>query len=530
MTESSRFLAAACAAPHALAAGAARDLLAEGANAAEAAGAAGAVLAVVAPDLNGLGGDGLFLLREPKGRMLTVRATGAVAAGLSAATLRGRGHEWAPASGADAALTAPGAAAGWAALLDYARAAGGRIPLARLLAPAISAAKTGVAIAEAERRALARLRPGLAEAPGFAAAFLVGGAAPEAGAARAQAALAGVLDHLAHAGLSDFHRGDVARELAADLARAGSPVTRADLSALAAQWGAPLETRIGRARLAAVGPPAGGFETLAVAGLAAGSDFGRDAPAALHRLIEAERIARALWRQAESPPGEAERALPLRERLEAALEPAALARAAAAIDGLRAGAADAPRRVGGAGLWFGAVDSDGLMVAGAQTLGALFGSGLVSPSTGVLMAATAAGAPLDGADALRPGQFPPLALGLCAADHGDGSATVFGVTGGAGQPTLAGHLAARLLAGMGSADAIAAPRLRPWADGDGAAVLIEDRVDPSLVAALERLGHRIVAGAPYDEATGQAGALTRDRRGHIEAARDPRVEAAAEGF
>jgi gamma-glutamyltranspeptidase/glutathione hydrolase len=54
MTEASSYLAAACAAPHRLAAEAARDLLAEGANAAEAAVAAGAVLAVALPQLGAI--------------------------------------------------------------------------------------------------------------------------------------------------------------------------------------------------------------------------------------------------------------------------------------------------------------------------------------------------------------------------------------------------------------------------------------------------------------------------------------------
>jgi hypothetical protein len=38
--------------------------------------------------------------------------------------------------------------------------------------------------------------------------------------------LAATLEQLGHAGLDDFYRGDVGREVAADLERAGSPVTR----------------------------------------------------------------------------------------------------------------------------------------------------------------------------------------------------------------------------------------------------------------------------------------------------------------
>src|SRR5262249_35950083 len=69
----------------------------------------------------------------------------------------------------------------------------------------------------------------LKDVPGFAPTFLLDGKPPEVGATLKQAALAATLEHLAHAGLDDFYRGDVGREIAGDLDRVGSPVTRADL-------------------------------------------------------------------------------------------------------------------------------------------------------------------------------------------------------------------------------------------------------------------------------------------------------------
>ena len=67
------------------------------------------------------------------------------------------------------------------------------------------------------------------DAPGFAATFLLDGKPPAEGATLKQAALAATLEQLARAGLQDFYRGDVGREIAADLERIGSPVTRGDL-------------------------------------------------------------------------------------------------------------------------------------------------------------------------------------------------------------------------------------------------------------------------------------------------------------
>ena len=83
----------------------------------------------------------------------------------------------------------------------------------------------------------------LETAPGFLNAFLVDGKAPEEGATLKQTAFAATLEHLANAGLEDFYRGDVGREIAADLERIGSPVTRADLEKYEARIAEPLSVK-----------------------------------------------------------------------------------------------------------------------------------------------------------------------------------------------------------------------------------------------------------------------------------------------
>ena len=84
-----------------------------------------------------------------------------------------------------------------------------------------------------QARLTAEKLPEMKDAPGFREAFLVDGKAPEVGAKLKQTAFAATLEHLANAGLDDFYRGDVGREIAADLERIGSPVTRADLEQFA---------------------------------------------------------------------------------------------------------------------------------------------------------------------------------------------------------------------------------------------------------------------------------------------------------
>src|SRR5207247_437589 len=75
-------------------------------------------------------------------------------------------------------------------------------------------------------------------------------------------ALAATLDHLAHAGLDDFYRGDVAREMAADLAAIGSPVGRADLAAYRAVVDEPLSVAVRSGTLFNTPPPTQGIASL----------------------------------------------------------------------------------------------------------------------------------------------------------------------------------------------------------------------------------------------------------------------------
>src|SRR5205814_7527145 len=64
------------AAPHAAAVEAGREILAEGGNALEAMVAMAATIAAVYPHMNHIGGDGFWLVREPKGRVRAIMGAG----------------------------------------------------------------------------------------------------------------------------------------------------------------------------------------------------------------------------------------------------------------------------------------------------------------------------------------------------------------------------------------------------------------------------------------------------------------------
>src|SRR6202023_795350 len=125
------------AAPHRAAAEAGRQILAEGGNALEAMVAMAAAITAVYPHMNHIGGDGFWLVREPSRRIRAIMGAGPAGSGARIELYREHGMNEIPARGPLAALTVPGALGTWILALDGAKASGGRVPLADLLAPAV---------------------------------------------------------------------------------------------------------------------------------------------------------------------------------------------------------------------------------------------------------------------------------------------------------------------------------------------------------------------------------------------------------
>src|SRR5262249_18154930 len=93
------------------------------------------------------------------------------------------------------------------------------------------------------------------------------------GARPKQAALAATLEHLAHAGLDDFYRGDVGREIAGNLDRVGSPVTCADLERCRATLAEPLSVALDAGRGFNTPPPTQGLASLIILALSSACAF-----------------------------------------------------------------------------------------------------------------------------------------------------------------------------------------------------------------------------------------------------------------
>src|SRR5262249_43543359 len=146
-----------------------------------------------------------------------------------------------------------------------ASAHGGRLRLGDLLAPAIAHAREGAIITPSQARFTAEKLAELKDVPGLAPTFLLHGQPPPVGATLQQTAPAAApLAHPAHAGLDVFYGGDVGREIAGDLARVGSPVTRADLERCRATLAEPLSVALDAGRGFNTPPPTQGLASLII--------------------------------------------------------------------------------------------------------------------------------------------------------------------------------------------------------------------------------------------------------------------------
>jgi oxamate amidohydrolase len=516
------------AAPHHAAAEAGCAILAEGGNAIEAMIAMAATIAAVYPHMNHVGGDAFWLLRERSGRVRAIEACGP--AGTRARPELYSEHDAIPARGPLAALTVPGAVGGWALAIEAARAAGGQLPLEMLLAAAIRHAREGYAVTRSQARLTAEKLAELKDVPGFAATFLVDGKPPEAGATLRQSALAATLDHLARAGLDDFYRGDVGREIAADLERIGSPVMRSDLESYRAVLRAPLEATVGAGTLYNTPPPTQGLASLMILAL-----FDRlqvteaESFDHVHGLVEATKRA---FRVRDRTVTDHDRLARPADRY---LTPQVLDIEVRKID--RAKAAHWPAPWGeGDTVWMGAADASGLAVSYIQSLYWEFGSGCVLPATGVLMQNRGASFSLDrnAVNPLEPGRKPFHTLNPALAVLRDRRVIAYGAMGGDGQPQSQAALFTRhVMFRQPLAEALDRPRWllgRTW----GSTVTnlrLESRFAESLVERLGAAGHDIeVLDADYSDTMGHAGAVVLHPNGTLEGAHDPRADGGAAGL
>jgi len=514
-------------APHHLAAQAGLGVLRDGGNAVEAMIAAASTIAVVYPHMNGIGGDGFWLISRPGKPAVGIDASGRAAALATPDWYRGKGCAAIPSRGPLAANTVAGAMSGWIAALE---AAGGRLPLARLLQDAIWYAREGTPVTQSQVNYTTRFQGELAPQPGFAGTFLRDGSAPQARSLQRFPALAQTFERLAQRGLDDFYRGDVAQAMAAELSRVGSPLRVDDLAQHRAALVDPLSVDLSAGTVYNLPPPTQGIASLMILAIfdriregVAPDTFGH-----VHGIVEATKQAFLVRNRHVCDPDV------MQVNAREFLRDATLAACARAIDARRARAWPEPAAKGDT-VWMGAVDGDGMLVSYIQSVYWEFGSGVVLEETGINWQNRGASFSLDRAShlALAPRRKPFHTLNPALAHLPDGREMVYGNMGGDGQPQSQATVWSRYaMFGQDLQQAISAPRWllgRTWGDMS-VSLKLENRFEPSLIAELQDAGHEIDVVEAYSDLVGHAGALVRHPNGVISGATDPRSDGAVAGF
>ncbi|MCH9671207.1 MAG: gamma-glutamyltransferase family protein [Gammaproteobacteria bacterium] len=515
-------------APHHLASEAGLAVLREGGNAIEAMIAAASTIAVVYPHMNSIGGDGFWLIHEPGKRPVAIDACGKSGAEVSPALYGKAGLKAIPARGPLAANTVAGTLSGWEHALTKSAEWGGSLPLSRLLEDAIEYANEGVPVTVSQHDNTVGKRAELEPIPGFSDAFMPTGV-PAVGSRFRQPRLGQTLRQLATNGINDFYQGALARAVANDLQRAGSPITAADLRAHRAEWVEPLALKTSQGELFNFPPPTQGLASLMILGA-----YDRMVPSSadgfdyVHRLVEATKQAFMIRDREVTDPAF------MTSNPNDFLQPKALDAMTDAVDHAQALPWPHPSAQGDT-VWLGAVDSAGRAVSFIQSIYWEFGAGVVLEDTGVLWQNRGSSFQLSGdaKQALAPGRKPFHTLNPALCQFNDGRVLTYGTMGGEGQPQTQAMVYSRYAYhGMGIQESISAPRWllgRTWG-AESTTLKLESRFSPSLLEALRNAGHDVEVADDFDPVMGHAGAIVRYPDGTLEGGADPRSDGRAAGF
>ena len=514
------------AAEHPLAAQAGALVLARGGTAADAAVAANAVMGVVAPMMNGIGGDLVAMVYDPRtGGIAGLDAIGWAPAAASMDRLAGRDRI--PAHAIEA-VTVPGVVDGWDRLLRRF----GRLPLADALAPAISIADAGYPVSEvtagtwAEPVGLEALR---GDAEGTRT-FLPGGRPPRVGQTFANPDLARSLRLIASEGRDAFYRGDIAARILAASEQRGGAMRASDLADYAAEWVEPVSGSYRGWTVYEMPPSTMGFTALEMLGLMQTAPlraFGPGSVRSFHTMIEAKKLAYADLLRFDGDPRFSK--VPV-----AGLTADSYLRGrAAAIDPDHARCrvdAGRPAEPAGDTTYLAVVDRDGMMVSLMQSDFWEFGSGIVPEHGGFVLQNRGRLFSLDpGSPSVLAGRKRPPHT-LIPAFLVDGSVRIaFGIMGGFNQAQAQAQFVSNVVDfGMNIQAALEAPRFSV-PSFDGCDVELEDRVEPSVRAGLSALGHDIrLRGHLSAAAMGGGQAVERDSRTRVDyGASDPRKDGEA---
>jgi gamma-glutamyltranspeptidase/glutathione hydrolase len=508
---------------HAAATLAAIDTLRDGGNAIDAAVTACAVQCVVEAGSTGIGGD-CFVQLSRGGSGDVIAYNGSGRAPMAAAPDWYENHDMTKIDRhSPHAVTIPGAVEAWSRLIkDY-----GRRPLKAALEPAIALAREGYVISPRVAYDIAKQRDLLLRDPAARRTFLIDGEAASVGSVQRQPELAETLEAIGREGPAAFYRGPIAEDMVAYLQSVGGLHTTDDFARAKGEYVKPITTEF-RGRTIYECPPNGqGVVALMILNILSRFKTKPDPLDVdnLHVEIEATRLAYAARDAFVGDPGLTE--VPddylLSDRL--ADELAAKIDLSHAIENLPsfAGAEHTDT------VYIAVVDEERNAVSFINSLFNTYGSGLISPKSGVLFHNRGQSFVLNAGHPNRigPGKRPMHTIipGM-AAEKGRVFMS-FGVMGGHYQAMGHAHLLAKLFDHrLDLQTAIDLPRLFPL-PGTNVVEMeksLRDRHGPELEA-------RGFVVQPPGWAIGGAQAIWIDwERGTLLGGSDPRKDGCALGF
>ena len=266
------------------------DILKAGGSAVDAAIAANAALGLMEPTGCGIGGDLFAIVWDAEKAELTgLNASGRAPKAMTLEYFQKNGIDTIPPYG-PLPVSVPGAVDGWFEL----HGRYGRLPMNKVLAPAIDYARNGFPVSEVIAYYLSRSVDSRGEYPGFAETFMPEGRMPAKGEMFRNPRLADTYAAIVEKGRDEFYKGAIARKIDAYMAEQGGLLTYDDMAAHESEWVTPVSTNYRGWDVFELPPNGQGIAALQILNILEGFDIaamGFGSVEYLHTLVEAKKLA-----------------------------------------------------------------------------------------------------------------------------------------------------------------------------------------------------------------------------------------------
>ena len=491
------------AAAHPLAAAAGARILSNGGNAFDAAVATAAALNVVEPYMSGLAGRGVatcYIASEK--RVRTLDFVGPISKNFPVDKLSNRSQLQRGAL----AVGAPGNLAGWCEL----NSSHGKKKLPELFAPAIALARDGFQLIEFNLEEMQAIAGDLAGHkalhPEWSRVYTAGVGTVKPGFVLKQPDLARTLEALASEGPGLLYGGALGQKILDRLTELGGCMVMDDLLAAKATWRDSVAVTYRGRTVHVPPPPCEGFQFLLTLRILEGFDLAamkRNSTEHVDTVLRAVRLAAGVRIAA---------GVPTPQKLAEILSDAH-------VETLRARVRDGKPVIGPTEQWtpphepvsptdeshttsFSIADRDGNVICLTQSLGSVFGSGVVVPGTGLCLNNFLYWADVNpqSPNRVKPGEQLPMCMAPSISTKDGAPILALGTPGSYGiLQTQPQAMVQHVDFGLPLQQAIEAPRGRLT---DGAAVLLESRLSPEVHADLRKLGHNVTTGPEWTWSVG----------------------------